>query len=824
MTELDWQVLENEPLPDAEEAQPRARRRLPWRRVLLAVLLIGLAGGLGFWRWVGYQETRLRDDLQRTVLQEERALRFGLAEQVRDLVDPSAPDGWTERYRRTFRAPAQEWSSPELLTIERRLDVAMVTLAFTSGEAEWRRVRAYRLVDDGWRRTPVPADWWGEPQAYTSEHFTLWMSDRDAEMLPPADLLAFLEGYRADLAAVVEGADDEPLTIRVQPYDLSGFTPDANRVQGDNTFVFNSPLLAEQEALPFLLPTRAYRYTLAQQVRSGITGRTAQPGQPAVLSAVVRYLLLTDEERRQYREWMLNQRNIDTSVTLDEGQPIAIPLLLPDYLAEAAGLDTLGEFSARWADTNSVTLAAEQVFGRPFAGLVEEAWLWVERGAGTRRPSARGEERTATLLAVTGEAPFRALVAVEEGRGVLDLQVDSDAALPLPAHCLGRGSVLRFRQTVGDDTGAQAETISLETLRLPALPYPPAPVGTRTLITRQDGAATRVVALDEHGTETPLFTLPKGAALVVHPRDASFAFLLQDECGTSANQFVARDNRYTRAPATLEGAGHLFWAEPLYLVDDTSQQAEEPRWTISAVLPGEVGEPTERAVTAEQAWGHLMGHGYVAEPRLMQFGDGTLQWFSLVRVLGGSGILLRDADLALPEGAEMQSVSLDGRWLAYTAPGEVEGSAVLYALNTETNRATLLHRAPEGTAYGEMVWEPAGVPTLLVALGAEEPGEAFSDALLGFNMGQADRTLLFSPQRYNLSGTVSGLHWCDNGRLFYRLTRGDETVLVEGVGGMGDPRVLVRLLPEDRGGVEMSPLRQSAELPPDGQVIGCMGG
>jgi hypothetical protein len=823
MAELEWQVLEDEPLPPSEDAEPRPRRRWPWRRLLLTLFVVAAASGLGFWRWLHIQETRLRDDLQRAVLLEERALRFGLAEQLPELVDPTAPDGWTQRYRATFRAALQEWPTPEVLTVERRLDVALVTLAFTFGDAEWQRLRAYRLVDDQWRRTPIPADWWGEPKEYTSEHFTLWMSDRDAAALPPDDLLAYLEAFHTDLVAVWQRTNNEPVTIRIQPFDLSDFTPDVNPRPGSDTFVFNSPLLAEQEALPFLLPTRAYHYTLAQEVAQGIIGPTAPRGQPALQDAVVRYLLLTEEERRQYRAGILNRRTIDIPVTLADGQQLAVPLLLPDYLIEAANPETVARFSTQWADTNNVVIAAEQTFGRALVSLVEEAWLWVEHGAGTRRPAARSEQRTATLLAVTSVEPFRALVAVEEGSGVLDLHLTSDAGLPLVATCLGRGSELEVHQAGGDDTAVEADAINVETLRLPPLTYPPAPPGTETLITRQRGTATQIVALDRQGTETPLFTLPKGAELVIHPREASFAFLFKDECGTSANQYLARYNFYTRAPVNLEGEGHLFWGQQLYLVDDASQQ-EQPHWTISGVLSGGLGEPTQRPVTSSQQWGHLFGHAFTSRNRrLMQFDDGNLQWLSLVRVLGGRGILLRDAELPLPAGAEIKSVSPDGRWLAYTASGEVENSVVLHVLDLETNRSTLLHYAPAGSTYGEMTWGPGELPTLLVSAGPQVEGAMFSYALLAFDM-RLIGTQSFFAQRYFLDGQVSGLHWCDNGRLLYRLTRGAETVLVEGVASTQEPRDLVRLTSNVAGGVEMSPLIQSAELPPDGQVIGCIGG
>ncbi|HEX8683829.1 MAG TPA: hypothetical protein VF707_16035 [Ardenticatenaceae bacterium] len=834
MAQIEWQVLEDEPLPDVGDSEPRTRRRWPWRHVLLALLVFILASSLGVWRWTHIQNARIREDIARAVEGEERALRFGLSEQASELADPYAPDGWVERYRQSFRPQEGDWSAPEVVSVERQYDVALVTLAYTSGDEVWQRVRAYRLVNNGWHRTPIPADWWGEPEEYNSKHFSLWMASRDAEAMPPEQLLTFLEKFRAELAEVWHLQDDEPLTIRVQPFDLTGYTPRSARI-GDDEFAFNSPLLVEEQAAASLTPSRAYQYALAEQVSRALIREIADTDDESVatllLDALVRHLLLTEEERRQARALIMNRRDTAIPLTMEDGRQLSIPRHFSDYLIEMGGIDALDRFRMLLEQSNNPLTAFEVAFGRPFPSLVEEAWLWIEHGAGTGPREATGEQGSATLLTVLEEEPFRALAAVDEGRGLVELSVTGEADLLLPARCLSRGTELRFRRASQDETALVATELDVEELRLPSLSYPPAPPGAQTLVARREEDSTRIVALDSQGDETTLLALPQGVQLEVHPAEASFAWLTEDECGTSVNQYLATHNHYDRAPVNLEGDGHLFWAEQLYVVDDASQQKDDPHWTISGVLPGTLGEPVERTVRAEQQWGRLMGHAFAGDQRLLELQNGELQWFQLIRGLDGSGIILLDFVSPLPDDSKIWTISPDGDWLAFTTPGEAPNSIVLWVLDVELGRYTLLHRAPEGTAYGEMVWGHGDVPTLLVSLGVESQGEVFSNALLGFDMLQTIRETIISPQRFYLDGIVSGLHWCPNDRLLYRLTRGDETLLVEGLSS-DPPRPLLALAPDDGGvpvttGEEAFNLFQAEappdELTPDGQVIGCIG-
>ncbi len=237
---IEWEVLDERPPPPAPDEEPsRPARARRWAAIAFGLLVLVAAGG---WLVRGAalaNEERLRADVTETLLQEERAIRFGVVEQARDLADPAAPEAWYLAYQSTFGMGAGKVAPPEVLAVAHDGNIALATLRYGPGGAQG--VRAYRLVRNRWRRTPVPADGWGEPVASHSAHFTLWLSPRDRTALSPDELLSFLEGFRAAFEAQWPLTAEGIITIRIEPHDLAPTVVQARPEAGQITA--NSPLL-----------------------------------------------------------------------------------------------------------------------------------------------------------------------------------------------------------------------------------------------------------------------------------------------------------------------------------------------------------------------------------------------------------------------------------------------------------------------------------------------------------------------------------------------------------------------------------------------------
>jgi hypothetical protein len=258
---VEWKVLEDETLPEEIE-QPR--RRPLWRRGFLVVLLVAgllLIGYQGLRQLAEAREARLREDIERAVGQEEYA---------HPLVDPAAPPEWIWRYQNSL-GQVDDGPAPEVESIEYDQNVALVTVRYRDEDTEWRAVRSYRHIAGEWRRTPTPVDRWGETSAHRSPHFTLWMGDRDASVLPPGELLAFLEQFRSDFGALwpLVLPDDSNLTIRIIPQELYTTRGEPLRARWDEReIIFNSPLVTRYEESSDLPPPALYRTELAASVAS----------------------------------------------------------------------------------------------------------------------------------------------------------------------------------------------------------------------------------------------------------------------------------------------------------------------------------------------------------------------------------------------------------------------------------------------------------------------------------------------------------------------------------------------------------------------------
>ncbi|MDQ4076375.1 MAG: hypothetical protein M3220_09025, partial [Chloroflexota bacterium] len=175
---VEWDVPgEDEAQSRAAKPHPPARRRTAWRLLAGLLLLALLLGVWLIWREARAREADLRADLTRVVLDEERAFHFGVAELASELADPDAPVEWLVCYEAAFHTATGEMPTPEIMSIERQGNVAVMVLHYQDSPGTWQMQRAYRLVNNRWRRTPLATLQSSAHGTTSAPHFRLLFSD-----------------------------------------------------------------------------------------------------------------------------------------------------------------------------------------------------------------------------------------------------------------------------------------------------------------------------------------------------------------------------------------------------------------------------------------------------------------------------------------------------------------------------------------------------------------------------------------------------------------------------------------------------------------------
>ncbi|MBA3532731.1 MAG: hypothetical protein H0T73_12470 [Ardenticatenales bacterium] len=787
---LEWKVFNEEPLPeDPEEVPPPSRS--PW---LLRVLLIAglLLAGWGLSHYLGQQDTRLREDLAEVVIQEERALRVASVDQAANLSDPSAPPDWQLRYQATFKQREERLPLPQVEQVEFSGNVALVTLRHDTADGKWLSVRAYRLMQGQWQRTPVPADLWGKAKLYRSAHFSVWMSDRDAALLPPEELLRFLEQFyiHFSLQWPVEPGE-RSLTLHLEPHDLEPVLHASQEAQAQPLFL-TSPLTANYDYGLAEPPSRSYHYEMASAVAGHLdmfagTEDYRNPDETALRvrlrEALVRFILLTAEEQSRYREGVRHQQE---GLQLPDGQ-LSIPttVFLADYLVATQGPEALATLSR--ARLRSVDLRAAMIhaFGIPLEEMLVEIRLWMERSANATSSPANDERGRATLLRVLDDEPFEAMLLLEGSGQLVRYRSNEVVRLPIALSCLGMGSQLSFRSLSEPSPEVLGEALRLDVHRLPSLVAPPLPEGPAILIQRQQNNRIEFFALEEQGKEWPLFTLPNNTEILTNPYQARFAFLYQDRCGLSVNQYIPGEPLLTRAPVALRGKGHLLFAqEQLYLLDDASE-GNDLNWLVSPVQSWQTGQAIEYQIAGalglDQVLGRLDGGGHY----LLHLRNGEMIWLDLLRAE------LRTAHVWLPTEGEVKTISPGGRWLLYTLPSASgDGATDLHIHDLEDDWPSGYRSSP-ATTFGEIAWALDGTFQFVTRTGIPLQNRVAGNTLLQVRLFP-DQRRVPEVQPFYLDGQIDQLQWCADGALFYRLTRdsGSDTVIATGL--MARPRELAR--------------------------------
>lgn len=774
--------------------EPKPRRRARWGLVgwlTLGALLLLLGGVVGRWR-VRDNEARLRQDIVRMVELEEAVRRVGAAAQASLLMDPDAAQSWRLWYESFLHQFPS--SPPQVVAVDRAAGIAVATLRYEQAEQVWQSERAYRLVQGEWRRTPMPATRWGEPRVYRSVHFTLWMSERDVAALPPDEFLAFLEKFRAGYLLRWPAASDAPLTLHIEPHDLEplqvGSSPPLAPLH------LNSPLLFNQPDGGHLPLPDAYRLAVADAIAAALDVSAADALSSSMLRAdyaeaslyialrhaTVRALVLTEVQQRGYRQ------EVRAQAAPQGGLDPTTVTFLADYLTLIEGEDAPGRLAVAYRQSTTLEAATVQAFGLPLSDLVDETHLWLD-AALPSTGTDMGTQRRATVLRVLDAEPLR--VAGVVGGELVELRADATRALPVAAPCLGSGSEISFQVPPTDTTASRMSNLVVERLRLPTWSLHPLAPSTVALVSQPSGTSTRLLAV-EQGSETllELLRLPGSAPLVVHPGGQGFAFLFADRCGSSVNRYHAATHHFSRVAVRVVGVGHLVWSgEELLLLDDASQQASEPHWGLTRLDEWAMRERLVIPVTPGQAWGRYLGYREGEEPwHLLEAADG--QRFR-VSATEGSVAPLLPTDLPLPAGVGL--VAHRPGWLAYTVPDAPDGPE-LYLLELARARRYLLHRAPAGARFTSLVLGRGAPPAVVVAV--LRPGP--DSYLKRFTFPPPPDALPLG-DTLTLPGVVENLHWCADGRLFYRLTHDGSPRLAEGF----------RYLP--------------SFLPTDGQTVACIG-
>jgi hypothetical protein len=271
---LDWQITENETLPDDEATPPVApfvlRRPFLLAAIATVVVVSAIIGGSVRTRYV-QAENAMTADLLALARAEEQARRFNLTERMTALVAETAPDAWRSRYLALLDG------STSGIPAEISLDAVQINgstaLAEVRVDVQVQR-RYYQLTGQGWRRAPMPLTAWGNALfTYTypdNERIRVEYYQEDGE---------FAKAVMDDLPALfatlkrLNGESVEAFAIVITPEELNGIVLAQERAQ----LVVNSPQLAVLPLHNQLTGEEAVRYVIARTVLSHAITPRADP-------------------------------------------------------------------------------------------------------------------------------------------------------------------------------------------------------------------------------------------------------------------------------------------------------------------------------------------------------------------------------------------------------------------------------------------------------------------------------------------------------------------------------------------------------------------
>lgn len=277
---FDWNVRDEEaPLPPLP-VSPAGRRRAIARALILGFVAL-LVGGLLLRQQLARVESARRSELEGFIVGEERVRAFGLVDQIPGLVDPDADRAWLDRYRgRVAQVDTPQPRRLEFGHIEWRPEGALAELLL-DGEPQ---LRYYRVVDDGWRRAPIPPELWGTRDEITLPGgLVLGYYTRDRPFARDlAERLNTLEGWMAEFG--------EPVPVgRIELVPRENARSAA--VVDDRVMELVSPLLFDGRVHS---PEEEVRLAVAESFLGRLRPpllRSGLPGAPIVSNGLVDHLV-----------------------------------------------------------------------------------------------------------------------------------------------------------------------------------------------------------------------------------------------------------------------------------------------------------------------------------------------------------------------------------------------------------------------------------------------------------------------------------------------------------------------------------------------------
>jgi hypothetical protein len=719
-----------------------------------------------WWRLRAVDE-QLREDIELAVSVEERALRFGLAEQAFELADPTVEQAWFEWYQSTFVAVDESSPMPEVLSIEHDVDRVLVTLNYEVNQVSWQQARAYRLVYNQWRRTPIESSLWGEARAYSSEHFKIWMAARDAALLSPEPLLASLERFHAAFLPLWPNTHDNLMTLH---FDSSeGLREDYQIV---NQIRLPSPLLSDDDATSALPPLEQYNLRLAHIIATSYgydrLAHNIEEGilRPTLRDALVRHLFLTDQQQKRYRDKVRELWQADVPAEANPLFDSATRTFFADYLIATRGLDAPSRLLNVYEQERNLEAVTLEVTGDSWDILMYGAKRWLKTGIFSPialEAGGLGEGQLTTFEYINHELEGLTLLSPQDKAIVLD--VSEKLTLSVPTYCL-----LDVKDDVLFHLAPSSEA-RLTVDELEVMPPPretwvlePIPEGTQTLITQEQDGTNILVALDREGNQRSLGWLRGDIEPIVHPTEARFAYLFEHDCGLYIELYHPVTSRITHIPLKLNTPKKLFWVEAqLFLAENTQDS-----WQLYRI------EAEDRETYAMRLYnvnkGQFIGHHFTNNVSLV-YREGQLYW-----AYPWEADTLHPIFVKLPEHVELGPLSANGRWLAYTVHHPT-GESDLNVLDFRKQKRFLLDSVPPSAALGELAWAP-GEEAILAAVEGELGVDRTRGNLIRRYQITSDSNLI-RVQEYQSNAEVDHLHWCGNEELFYRLTDGNKSVLMQ---------------------------------------------
>ncbi len=741
---IEWEVLDNEPIPQESTEQRPPRKPLPWKWIVAITLLAVLVVGSGVaWRYRVAQQ-QLKEDIEQIVVREERAVRLGIGEQASTFADPDASVAWKAWYRSTYAPSELPLPTPMIEDIEQDDGTVLVTVRYALADEVWRNVRSYRLVNNEWRRTPIPAALWQRVAPEETPFFTLEMSKLEAVLVPPEALAQTLTIFREAWREAWPLDNHQPLTVT--------FSPDETLTEPQFTnqhITIRSPLLNPS---PGFDPPTACSLGLITALAQTYSGELNTTGEEEYLRITMRQAVVNDIIENTDGLCQV----VDSAILPPD--VLGVPPAFADYLIYIGGRSAPKEF----IDTFVIT-------GNPYYGMLQAAPQIIDYQLllyAARRSEMQGHPLPITSGTLTGTGIGYGTIVrsidkrdstldVRSTTGVINtLSLDSvlQSAFAAPdMTCLTEGNKIAF--TYGE--GEKVEDVRLLDRVLETIDVPALPATTRLIYQRNTADGTEVYARTAEGNSVQLVRVPGGTQIYPNAVTMDFAFLTQDACGWIVNHFDGQSATLKRWALPTVTPRRLLWVlnSPMAVVQATDSQNND-YWQLYTV-----GEN----VTAANV-GTLVGFRPFPHSYLMQY-DHALQWtvptvypgdLPTVRVVGD----IEPIPYRFTANTEFSALSVDGRWLTYTVYPS-DGRSDLNVLDLYAQQQRYLTTIPPSSAGGQSQWTTQVTPTYGVIIGALGETRDSGMSVLRYTMLPDDKGA--EAQMYRATGEIDNLQWCRDG-------------------------------------------------------------